>query len=227
MDSYENQSHCVGFYVCLHALPFENLFPKCCFREGRRGHGTGPLTALKEFRVADEPEEAGLTRLLFLLSEITSWDSRAIAFRASLLWHAAFMWHRAALASSTDLRRNSRVHGQFSCPVSPRLLTQISDSAAVSHLLHPLLDLIPALSAQGEEVLFTKLIFFLCREVTTCSVSRTRCTGTTGTKAVMLFIRHLTAEQSQDRNSFCYLALKSLILATVLTKEKNSGHLRD
>lgn len=158
---------------------------------------------LGKLGVADEPEGAGLTRLLLLLSQITSWDSRAITFTASLLWHAAFRWHRAAPASSTDLRRKSSVHRQFSCPVRPRLPSQISDSVAVSHLLQPLLGLIPALSAWGGEVLFTELVFSLCREVTTCSVPRMRCTGTTGTKPPMLFIRHLAVGQSQDRNSFC------------------------
>lgn len=140
--------------------------------------------------------------MLLLLSKTTSWDSRAITFTASLLWHAALRWHRAAPASSTDLRRKSSLHRQFSCPVRPRLPSQISDSVAVSHLLHPLLGLIPALSAQGGEVLFTELVFSLCREVTTCSVPRTRCTELQG-RSLQCSLSDTTAGQSQDRNSFC------------------------
>lgn len=48
------------------------------------GHGTGPVTARKAPGAAEEPAEAGLTCLLLLLSQITSWDSRAILFRSRI-----------------------------------------------------------------------------------------------------------------------------------------------
>lgn len=104
------------------------------------GHGTGPVTARKAPGAAEEPAEAGLTCLLLLLSQITSWDLRAILFRSRI--PLTTLLRSPDQPSSPDLSRK------------PIVLT-----LSCSFLLDPLWGSIRVPSAQGEEVPLAELLF--------------------------------------------------------------------
>lgn len=108
------------------------------------GHGTGPVVARKAPRAAQEPAEAGLTCLLLLLSQITSWDSRAIISRSSISLNTTLSPDPCFFPRSQQEAHWART----------AVLT-----LSVSFLLDSLWGSLCILSAQGEEVLLSELLF--------------------------------------------------------------------
>lgn len=140
MDFHESQRWLHQVVLYIHVLPFENLFPKHCFRRS----WNSPVVARKAPRAAQEPAEAGLTCLLLLLSQITSWDSRAIISRSSISLNTTLSPDPCFFPRSQQEAHWART----------AVLT-----LSVSFLLDSLWGSLCILSAQGEEVLLSELLF--------------------------------------------------------------------
>ena len=123
---------------------FVPLLLRTCFQSiALGGHGTVPVIARKAPRAAEEPAEAGLTCLLLFLSQITSWDSRAIISRSRISLNTSPTQPRSLLlpqiSAGGPLGTDSCIDSEFQFSAGPPLG------------LH--------LYSQGEEVLLSELLF--------------------------------------------------------------------